>query len=348
MVSVNIPSNPVTRGVTAFRLLPSSTISIPDVHGSVRFSSQFLPNDVSSTCTTSFPTNEVEKADIPSQTLPNSQLREDYYEFGTSHQQRMDPITVKTPTLVEAAISAFRRRRGRVYQARYRLKKVKTLHNLEMTIVKLREEIKRLTIEKPITSLCLSTISSSTALGVVVEYLRIFRFGVQQDPSTSDVVGELTITMQRNFLQTVMTPDVTDGRAIGVDAIMETWKYMSSCFPGLAIETTCLEIGPNGSVVATTRHSLTINENMLQLMFPHVLHGDGRYPQLLNQLLRQHIAIQSTVRFEWDDDSGLLSRFLFKGDLITPMLRLLGNLEDVSRLFSNARLTPECGIVVDL
>ncbi|OWY93162.1 hypothetical protein PHMEG_00037544 [Phytophthora megakarya] len=142
-----------------------------------------------------------------------------------------------------------------------------------------------------------------------------------------------------------MAPGVTDGTVSGVDGIMETWKSMSLCFPRLVIELTSLENGPSGSIIATTKHSQTISENMLHNAFPRLIHEGGESSQLVNKLLGGQIVIQATVHFEWDSDNSRVSSFVFKADLVTPMLRLLGNLEDVSYVFNNARLTPECRVV---
>ncbi|OWZ22240.1 hypothetical protein PHMEG_0003079 [Phytophthora megakarya] len=189
-----------------------------------------------------------------------------------------------------------------------------------------------------------------TAMKIVAEYFRLFRFGVLQgDLSTSDVKpGGSIPVVQRCFLNAAMDPDVTDGTVVGVNAIMESWERMSLCFPGIEIEPTCLENGSDGGIVATARQHTTINENMLLYAFPHLIQECGEYSKLVNKLLGRHILIRGSVCFKWDKENGRMSSFVFKADLLTPMLRLLDNLEDVSHVFSKARLTPECGLVAGL
>ncbi|OWZ15610.1 hypothetical protein PHMEG_00010720 [Phytophthora megakarya] len=260
----------------------------------------------------------------------------------------MDPQTIETPSSVEAAKLAFRRRRGRIHQARHRGKQRKGLQNLQESLDTLREEIAQLNTEKHITSLYMSM--DLTAMKVVAEYFRLFRFGILQgDLSTSDIIpGGSIPVVQRCFLNAAMTPDVTDGTVVGVNAIMVSWERMSLCFPGLEIEPTCLENGSDGSIVATTQQNLTVNENMLQCAFPHLIQECGEYSQLVKKLLGHHILIRGSVCFKWDKENGRVSSFDFKADLVTPMLRLLDNLEDVSHVFSKAHLTPECGLVAGL
>ncbi|ETP37234.1 hypothetical protein F442_14949 [Phytophthora nicotianae P10297] len=46
-----------------------------------------------------------------------------------------------------------------------------------------------------------------------------------------------------------------------------------------------------------------------------------------------------SIRFEWDAINGQVTSVSTESDMLTPMLHLLGNLEDVSRVFADALLS---------
>ncbi|KAF4319354.1 hypothetical protein BBO99_00006004 [Phytophthora kernoviae] len=116
-----------------------------------------------------------------------------------------------------------------------------------------------------------------------------------------------------------MTPDMTDGTTRGIDAFMEKWKLVSLCHGDINIRIIHLALDAGGSLVATTKGIHVINEST-------------------------QLEVQGSVRFEWDANLGRVASVLCKADLLTPLLALLGNLEDVSRVFSNALVTPECNL----
>ncbi|KAG3085235.1 hypothetical protein PI124_g18537 [Phytophthora idaei] len=56
-------------------------------------------------------------------------------------------------------------------------------------------------------------------------------------------------------------------------------------------------------------------------------------------LLNQRLSVSGSVRFDWDTSTGRVIRLESKVDLMTPMLQLLGSLEDVARVFDKALVT---------
>ncbi|OWZ02202.1 hypothetical protein PHMEG_00026274 [Phytophthora megakarya] len=182
---------------------------------------------------------------------------------------------------------------------------------LENNIQHLQDEILELQLKHQLVSL---EPANKNSWCVVVEYFQLYRFGVK--PSASD-------------------------------AIMQSWKHVSLCFNGLQVEITSLENGLEDSAIVTTKQNLTISQNVLQYTFPHLIHGEGESSQLETKLLGQQIVIQGSVHFKWDSENRRVSSFAFKIDMVTSMLDLLGNLEDISRVFKNSCLTPEFGIVTE-
>ncbi|KAF1775799.1 hypothetical protein GQ600_24580 [Phytophthora cactorum] len=46
--------------------------------------------------------------------------------------------------------------------------------------------------------------------------------------------------------------------------------------------------------------------------------------------------MRGAVHFDWDSENGRIARLHHKADLLTPLLELLGSLEEVSSVFENA------------
>ncbi|OWZ03711.1 hypothetical protein PHMEG_00024505 [Phytophthora megakarya] len=239
----------------------------------------------------------------------------------------------------------FRRRRGRVHQARHRHKKLKEVQQVEDTLENLREEIHQLNMRKQVASLYLSM--DSTALGIVVEYFRLFRFGVQQDvPTSKDMLGKAEAMVQRSFLKTAMAADVTDGTMVGASALLASWKFMSQCLENIDMLPIRIENGPEGVLNATAKCNFTITENTLRLAFPHLI-DNGIADILAEKLIGKSLTMDGTYHFKYDEQSGRITCIQMTPDIVTPLLRLLGNLEDVARMFDNAVITPECKVAMN-
>ncbi|OWZ05882.1 hypothetical protein PHMEG_00021948 [Phytophthora megakarya] len=197
---------------------------------------------------------------------------------------------------------------------------------------------------KHATSLYLST--NATALGVVVEYFRLFRFGVQEDvPTSEDMYGKEEAMVQRSFLNTAMAPNVTDGVVVGLLKLVDSWKFMSRCFHGIDIQPIRIVLGPGCVLNAAAKCSITITENTIRLAFPDLINDTaGRI--IAEKLVDQEFTMYGTFEFKYDEQSGRITSIQSKFDMLTPVLRLLGCLKDVARVFENAVITPECRIRV--
>ncbi|EGZ08017.1 hypothetical protein PHYSODRAFT_374496, partial [Phytophthora sojae] len=49
-------------------------------------------------------------------------------------------------------------------------------------------------------------------------------------------------------------------------------------------------------------------------------------------LLGQRLVVVTTTRFEWDEANGRINSVYSTNDIVTPLLKILGNLEDVARV----------------
>jgi hypothetical protein len=152
----------------------------------------------------------------------------------------------------------------------------------------------------------------------------------------------------RDFLQAAMARDVVDGELFGVEELLDNWTRFALCFDNIHLTLTGLSAADSDMMVAKTIASVTLSESSLRCVFPQLSKeggsGSGRQARsrIAAQLLGQRVVMRGSVRFYWDSESRRLARMQSQSDMLTPLLRILGSLEDASRVFENALATPEC------
>ncbi|KAG6953777.1 hypothetical protein JG688_00012653 [Phytophthora aleatoria] len=103
-----------------------------------------------------------------------------------------------------------------------------------------------------------------------------------------------------------MAPDLDAGTVLGFEALARNWGVFS-----------------NGSPDQQER---------------------GRY--IAAKLLGQRLVMCGSVSFTWDSSTHQVVGLISQADMVSPLLQLMGNIEDVSNVLSNARVTPECNLVI--
>ncbi|KAG6614082.1 uncharacterized protein IUM83_09993 [Phytophthora cinnamomi] len=147
-----------------------------------------------------------------------------------------------------------------------------------------------------------------------------------------------------------MAPVVAFNSERGVDAMLKSWDLVSRWFAGVEMELERLEKDESGSLVASTTTTVTITEHTLRIVFPHLIVGhDTRRrggsadpSSLAGRLVGQTLVMKGLTRFEWDGAYCRVSSVMSQSDMLTPMLGLVGSLEDVSLVFEGALITPNC------
>ncbi|KAE8881480.1 hypothetical protein PF005_g25177 [Phytophthora fragariae] len=259
-------------------------------------------------------------------------------------QSLADAATAQTPDA--------RRERCRVNQARYRKRQRKHAEDLDSSIQQLRDEIQELETQRQVLLRCAP--ASESVWIVATEYFRLFRQGCMAPVKAPDMVSSSSANhsqavsrlkqahAQLDFLRATMSPDVTDGSACGPDAILKHWKLLSLYHGDVHVQLKRLrQDSGSGSVVATTRVGLTITEKSLRYIYPHLSADSSDSTLLAKKLLNQRLVMRGSVRFDWDDNSGQVVRMETKIDMMSAMIKLLGNLGDVVRVFEKAAITPE-------
>ncbi|OWZ23491.1 hypothetical protein PHMEG_0001621, partial [Phytophthora megakarya] len=143
------------------------------------------------------------------------------------------------------------------------------------------------------------------------------------------------------FLRVIMVPDLTFGELCRVEALIR--QRYSSYFGRLRFRLHRMELHPVGVIQTTATLSLTITEVMLRFVFLHLL------DQTLVTMNTQSticpcvtsFLVNNSLRFAWNELGGRVARFESTVDLLTTLLRILGNVEDVGCVFNEAVVTPE-------
>ncbi|KAJ8533404.1 hypothetical protein ON010_g13849 [Phytophthora cinnamomi] len=251
--------------------------------------------------------------------------------------QELTPST----TAVDAGL-ALRRQRRRVNMARYRKKQSDHAVKLGREVQVLRDEVKKLTLQY--TSIAAQVATETTSWNVAAEYFRLFRRGSQTlEPTSPARVYSPSVQVQRDFLQATMAPDMPFGAACGVEAHLEIWRLCALCHQDFDIRLGRLECLDENSLVATTTCTVVITIDTLHYAFPHLVQRDqsGNWSPLVTHLLGQTLVVHGSTRLTWDKEKKCMVSVDYTADMLTPLLSLLGSLENVSYVFDNALVTTE-------
>ncbi|KAG7375867.1 hypothetical protein PHYPSEUDO_014966 [Phytophthora pseudosyringae] len=247
-------------------------------------------------------------------------------------------------------VPASRRERCRINQARYRMRQRHREEELDKGIRQVEEQIQELETQRQNIMMCATT--NESMWSIATEYFRLFRYGYLAPMTVPELSSAASsgwlrthpakqAHAQLDYLRAAMAPDVTDGNVSGAEALLENWKLLSLHHSDVQLQLKRLDQVGQDSLLASTATSVIITENTLRDVYPH-LAGSLLEAKLLNQRL----VMRGSVRFYWDASCGRVGRIESKVDVLTPMLELLGNLEEVACVFEKALITPDGRIVV--
>ncbi|OWY98829.1 hypothetical protein PHMEG_00030300 [Phytophthora megakarya] len=240
----------------------------------------------------------------------------------TTHRQPSSQTAVVELILAEKKrIRELRRQR----QIRYRKKKDDYANTLEEETHHLRAEIKK--FEQRRHSVANAIPAKESIWSVATEYFRLFRFGYYASSASGNA--------QEDFVRANMAADAVFNGENGPQAILNNWKFISQWFDDVEFELEGLNKGGFNTLVATTTTSVTITERTLQYAF-----RCDTVDESTLVLQGQRIVMHGLTRFSWDPASNCVSSVIAQSDMLTPILQLLGSLEDVSCMFENALVSP--------
>eukprot|EP00644_Phytophthora_capsici_P015701 jgi/Phyca11/10051/fgenesh1_pm.PHYCAscaffold_44_\ len=241
-----------------------------------------------------------------------------------------------------AVSAAACREQCRTNQARYRQKQREYVSKLESTVSELRDEIPMLEVQRR----RLRYDSQQRVWDVVVEYFQLFRHGVgdagdQGSASSNDVLRASEAQQQLMFLRSTMAPDVEFGTVSGVELLMDHWRRLSEYHENLQLQLTHMDKVSESIVKASATLSVTITKTTLESVFPRLMRSENVEDlSLAVKLLGHTLEYPCSVLFVWDEETSLVVRMETEVDMTTPLLGLLGNLKDVSRVLTGAVMTP--------
>ncbi|ETM41779.1 hypothetical protein L914_12467 [Phytophthora nicotianae] len=241
------------------------------------------------------------------------------------------------------------RQKNRLHQASYKMRQRKLVAGLEDSLKKLKEEIPELESQQRVLSYGQT---NATIWSIAAEYFRLFRHGVKHSVvSTTGKESLLTyktpkssqFQAQWHFMETAMAHDICNGVVSGIQALMDNLIFLSKCYEEFDLRPLRMDNVSENVLNVTTRCEIIITENTLRYGFPDLI-KNGKHSSLAGKILGEKIIVNGSMRFVRDNMSGQITRLQWKSDLLTPLLRLFGSLEAVSRLFNGAQLSPDGNI----
>ncbi|GMF45519.1 unnamed protein product [Phytophthora fragariaefolia] len=246
--------------------------------------------------------------------------------------------------------SPLRRERCRINQARYRLRQRQHTEYLANGIQQLKKEIDDLAIQQQ--KIINRSPTNNTVWGVASEYFCLFQRGYVPPsavPGSSSLAAPRQSSTQLEFLKSVMALDVTDGMLCGTEQLLRNWRLFSLHLNEVRVDVRCMELDDAGSLTVTTVTSAVITKDTIRHLFPHLVRGEGEgesWSPLAAKLMNRRLVACGSVRFDWNDATGRVSRLESKVGLLMAVFELLGSLEDAAQVFVGWRVTTEGRFVV--
>ncbi|KAJ8576551.1 hypothetical protein ON010_g2660 [Phytophthora cinnamomi] len=231
------------------------------------------------------------------------------------------------------AVNEKKRRQERCdSQRRYRKKQDDRVINLKNETVALQQEIKDL--ERHHSDITIAAQPGFKVGNVANDMFELFSHVFY-------LKSHLT-SNQLDFLRVMVAPDVASTAGFGLEAMVKSWSFIQ-WFDKVEIEFGDRLNRRADFLFKTTRISVTITERTLRHVFPNLQNPQDNSitRRVLDKLLHQRIVLNGALSFKWDNVSSQVTSVVAQSDMIPPMVKLLGNLEDVSRVFTNALISPE-------
>ncbi|KAK1942269.1 hypothetical protein P3T76_006591 [Phytophthora citrophthora] len=245
--------------------------------------------------------------------------------------------SISLKRLREVDIEAYHRERRRRNQERYRKRQRHDISKLEVDNQQLTTEIESLECRRNKLSYGVPS-TKETIWSVASEYFRVFRRGL--------VLANGNRMPELDLLRATMSPEMDAGNAIGLEALARNWRVFTEFFQDVQLQLVRLDSVGENALVATATLSVTISRFSVHKIFPHLVTSKRQtLSSIAGRLLGQRLVTPVSVRFDWDCSSNRVVRLISQGDMLSPMLKVLGNLKDVSLAFSQALVKPDCNLV---
>ncbi|KAG2767824.1 hypothetical protein PC129_g15890 [Phytophthora cactorum] len=265
-------------------------------------------------------------------------------EESSAPSPRLEPKT--TPALTDK--QAIRREQCRANQARYRNKQLNRRRELQQQNQRLEEEIQGLKLKQR--SIRFERRTNQSPWTIIGEVFHLLEDGFRSPwrlASMEEMMKHAETRQRLEFLQKSFVHDVVMGELRGINALMDQWRRYSLYFEEPHLELKKVESVTMGVVSAVATLSVSITEFTVRCVFPHLKipkGGRGKVSVLDKKLDGQRLDCNCSVTFLFDEASGRVIRLEPNIDLVSPLLQLLGRLNDVSVVLGQALITSECAV----
>ncbi|GMF53597.1 unnamed protein product [Phytophthora fragariaefolia] len=256
-------------------------------------------------------------------------------------QSDLEDSSVASPRLEEKTVpvltdrQAIRREQCRANQARYRNKQQNRKRQLQRDNQLLEEEIQGLKLRKR--HIRFERKTNQSPWTIVGEVFRMLEDGFRSPwrlASTEEMMKHEGTRQSLAFLEKAFSHNAAMGEMQGINALMDQWRRYSLYFEEPHLELRKIEVMTKDVVLAIATLSVTITDFTLRCILPHLAACSGRKALQLNKsLIGQRFDCNCSMRFIFDESSGRVVRLEPKFDLVAPLLRILGNIKDVSAVF---------------
>ncbi|OWY97151.1 hypothetical protein PHMEG_00032392 [Phytophthora megakarya] len=138
------------------------------------------------------------------------------------------------------------------------------------------------------------------------------------------------------FIAKTISSDVVYNSQCGIEAMTRSWCFLR-WFGDVKEELVNLKKTTANTIEATTRTSVTITQQTLVQVFPHLLRDEDF--ALRSKLLGQRIVMDGSTCFVWGGTEERVTNVIAQSDMLTPVIRLLANWEQVSWVFEKALIS---------
>ncbi|KAJ8566712.1 hypothetical protein ON010_g6407 [Phytophthora cinnamomi] len=263
-----------------------------------------------------------------------------------SDEIRLKPVDLHKRKLSND-IKVRRREQCSANQARYRNKQREAQVHLEKSVKQLHQEVNNL--KRRYRDLSSRERSSQSPWSIVAEVFDLLENCFRSPwcmTSTREMMSHPQTRQILAVLERAFAHDAAMGDLRGVDALMEQLRLYSQCFGDPHLQLKRVESVSAGVMAARVELSVTMTELTLKHIFPNLdgknggANGGNLYERFLDQRLKCHGSMTSL----FDENSERVVRLETKIDLLSPLLRVVGNVEDVIGVLENTRISLECVI----
>ncbi|RQM22772.1 hypothetical protein B5M09_001487 [Aphanomyces astaci] len=225
-----------------------------------------------------------------------------------------------------------RRTQSKMNQRRYRAEQLELMGRLQGEVASLTKDVARLEgrVGPLQASVPKNLRSFDPEISVANEYFRLFAQGYNKhslDPKN---------VYQRDFLCSVMQPDLEFMGALGLEKLFTQWGLYTTLFQSVMMtcDKSCVVMcEPNIMLEGNARMQLRISRGTIEALFPHLLHNERLVQKLIGRVMVLSVLCQFTF-----DEHLKVQKFSTFANPVVALMDLLKSAEDTATAVSGCLL----------